>query len=108
MPAPTITTTRTVRLLLALAAGAIAVPVIPWMLWGARLDHAVADWLDPLPPPAVLAAGKKFFYRQIEMELAPAYQLASTVITDNMLGADALEGVTAFVEKRKPHWPGPV
>lgn len=58
MPAPTITTNRTVRLLLALAAGAIAVPVIPWMLWGARLDHAVADWLDPLPPPAVLAAAE--------------------------------------------------
>ena len=58
MPAPTIITNRTVRLLLALAAGAIAVPVIPWMLWGARLDHAVADWLDPLPPPAVLAAAE--------------------------------------------------
>ena len=58
MPASTITTNRTVRLLLALAAGAIAVPVIPWMLWGARLDHAVADWLDPLPPPAVLAAAE--------------------------------------------------
>ncbi len=58
MPAPTITTNRTVRLLLALAAGAVAVPVIPWMLWGARLDHAVADWLDPLPPPAVLAAAE--------------------------------------------------
>ena len=56
MPATTIITSRTVRLLLALAASAIAVPVIPWMLWGARLDHAVADWLDPLPPPAVLAA----------------------------------------------------
>jgi uncharacterized membrane protein YdjX (TVP38/TMEM64 family) len=58
MPATTIITNRTVRLLLALAAGAIAVPVIPWILWGARLDHAVADWLDPLPPPAVLAAAE--------------------------------------------------
>lgn len=58
MPATTIITSRTVRLLLALAAGAIAVPVIPWMIWGARLDHAVADWLDPLPPPAVLAAAE--------------------------------------------------
>jgi uncharacterized membrane protein YdjX (TVP38/TMEM64 family) len=58
MPVPTIITHRTVRLLLALAASAIAVPVIPWMLWGARLDHAVADWLDPLPPPAVLAAAE--------------------------------------------------
>ena len=76
----------------------------------AQLDAVVLDLAAQLltKPPAVLAAGKKFFYRQIEMELAPAYELASAVITENMLGADALEGVTAFVEKRKPHWPGPV
>ena len=55
-------------------------------------------------PSAVLAAGKKFFYRQIEMAMEPAYKLASQVITNNMLGQDALEGVGAFVEKRKPKW----
>jgi len=51
-----------------------------------------------------LAAGKKFFYQQLEMDMAPAYRLASEVITCNMLGPDALEGVSAFVEKRKPQW----
>jgi len=55
-------------------------------------------------PSAVLAAGKKFFYRQIEMDMESAYKLASEVITNNMLGPDALEGVNAFVEKRKPKW----
>ena len=31
-------------------------------------------------------------------------KLASEVITNNMLGQDALEGANAFVEKRKPRW----
>jgi len=71
-----------------------------------KLDDAVRELTDVLlsKPPAVLAAGKKFFYRQIEMDLEPAYKLASQVITHNMLGHDALEGVGAFVEKRKPKW----
>ena len=71
-----------------------------------ELDNAVRELVDLLlaKPSAVLATGKKFFYRQIEMDMEPAYQLASQVITDNMLGADALEGVSAFVEKRPPKW----
>jgi enoyl-CoA hydratase/carnithine racemase len=71
-----------------------------------KLDDAVQELAQRLvgKPPAVLAAGKKFFYRQIEMELAPAYKLATQVITENMLGADALEGVGAFIEKRAPRW----
>lgn len=47
---------QAIRLLLCLTTTAIAVPVIPWLLWGTRLDHAVAAWLDPPPPPAFLAA----------------------------------------------------
>jgi 1,4-dihydroxy-2-naphthoyl-CoA synthase len=38
------------------------------------------------------------------MDMGPAYKLASEVITNNMLGQDALEGVNAFVEKRQPKW----
>ena len=71
-----------------------------------ELDHAVGELADLLlaKPSAVLAAGKQFFYRQIEMDMAPAYKFASEVITNNMLGQDALEGVNAFVEKRAPNW----
>ena len=71
-----------------------------------QLDEAVSQLAAVLldKPPAVLAAGKKFFYRQLEMEMEPAYKLAARAITDNMLGPDALEGVTAFAEKRKPRW----
>lgn len=49
---------KAVGLLLCLTAAAIAVPVIPWLLWGTRLDHAIAAWLDPPPPPLVLAAAE--------------------------------------------------
>ena len=49
---------RTARLLLSLTAAAVAVPLVPWLLWGARLDHAVAEWLDPPPPAPVLAAAE--------------------------------------------------
>ena len=72
----------------------------------AALDDAVRALCDTLlaKPPAVLASGKRFFYRQIEKPLAEAYRDAAAVITGHMLGDAALEGVSAFVEKRKPKW----
>jgi enoyl-CoA hydratase/carnithine racemase len=72
-----------------------------------QLDAAVRELAALLlsKPPAVLAAGKRFFYQQLDMDIEPAYKLASRVITGNMMGPDALEGVGAFIEKRKPNWP---
>jgi enoyl-CoA hydratase/carnithine racemase len=52
-----------------------------------------------------LAIGKEAFYRQIEMPLKEAYDYASQVMTENMLDAEAEEGVCAFLEKRPAHWP---
>jgi enoyl-CoA hydratase/carnithine racemase len=49
--------------------------------------------------------GKEAFYRQLEMPLADAYDYASRVMTENMLEAEAREGIDAFVEKRDPKWP---
>ena len=57
-------------------------------------------------PPAVVAAGKAFFYAQLEMTVVEAYRRAAAHITDNMLGQEAQEGVGAFVDKRVPQWPG--
>jgi enoyl-CoA hydratase/carnithine racemase len=48
--------------------------------------------------------GKTAFYRQAEMSLADAYQYASQVMTENMMAADAEEGIGAFIEKRGPTW----
>jgi enoyl-CoA hydratase/carnithine racemase len=48
--------------------------------------------------------GKKAFYQQIDLELADAYRLAARVMVENMLARDANEGITAFIEKRRPIW----
>jgi enoyl-CoA hydratase/carnithine racemase len=48
--------------------------------------------------------GKKGFYRQAEMGLAQAYQYVSQVMVENLLSADAEEGICAFIEKRDPTW----
>jgi enoyl-CoA hydratase/carnithine racemase len=71
-----------------------------------QLDEEVARLVTRIAekPRAVVAAGKAFFYRQLEAPLAQAYRLASAAITANMLGDDAAEGVGAFIEKRKPQW----
>ncbi|MGD9719806.1 MAG: TVP38/TMEM64 family protein [Pirellulales bacterium] len=34
---------------------ALLVPIVPFVLFGDRLDAWVADWLDPPPPPATIA-----------------------------------------------------
>jgi enoyl-CoA hydratase/carnithine racemase len=56
-------------------------------------------------PRATVKIGKEAFYRQLEMPLAEAYAYASKVMTENMLAAEAAEGIGAFVEKRDPVWP---
>jgi enoyl-CoA hydratase/carnithine racemase len=53
---------------------------------------------------AVLKLGKQAFYRQLEMPLDEAYAFTSRVIVDNMLMDDAVEGIGAFLDKRKPEW----
>jgi enoyl-CoA hydratase/carnithine racemase len=48
--------------------------------------------------------GKAAFYAQIEMGLAEAQDHASRVMVENMLSADAEEGIGAFIAKRNPVW----
>lgn len=51
-----------------------------------------------------IGLGKAAFYQQAEMGLAAAYRLASEVMTENMMSADAEEGIGAFIGKRAPIW----
>ena len=79
------------------------------------INHAVApDALDAaleqlvariLAKPAVaIAMGKGLFYRQIEAGIEAAYTDAWQTMACNMMDANALEGVQAFIEKRTPRF----
>tara|TARA_B100001245_G_scaffold182832_1_gene140889 strand:+ start:678 stop:1451 length:774 start_codon:yes stop_codon:yes gene_type:complete len=48
--------------------------------------------------------GKQAFYKQLEMPLRDAYKYASKMMSLNMMAQDAKEGISAFLEKRKPKW----
>ena len=52
-----------------------------------------------------IARGKSAFYRQVEMPLDKAFELANQVMRDNFTSdGDAQEGIGAFLEKRDPEW----
>ncbi|MEA3119128.1 MAG: hypothetical protein QOI13_2398, partial [Paraburkholderia sp.] len=55
-------------------------------------------------PAAAVRAGKGLFYRQLEMDIEAAYQLAGQTIACNAMDESALEGAQAFIEKRRPNW----
>lgn len=53
---------------------------------------------------AAVRYGKAMFYRQKAMELGAAYEYASDVMARNMMDDDAVEGIDAFLGKRRPVW----
>jgi enoyl-CoA hydratase/carnithine racemase len=55
---------------------------------------------------AAIASGKQVFYRQLEMPLAPAYDVAGHSIAEDFFTEDGKEGVKAFLGKRAPRWTG--
>jgi enoyl-CoA hydratase/carnithine racemase len=72
------------------------------------LQGVVAELVQQLKakPRGALAAGKRFFYRQLEETVEAAYREAQDVMVCNMLSPEGQEGVGAFVEKRPPKWQG--
>jgi enoyl-CoA hydratase/carnithine racemase len=55
-------------------------------------------------PRVAVAMGKEFFYRQIELGIASAYEAAAQTMACNMMDEAALEGVQAFIDKRQASW----
>jgi len=65
--------------------------------------HALAATLAAKLAPA-LQIGKRAFYDQADLGLAEAYAHTGAVMVQNMLARDTNEGISAFLEKRKPDW----
>ena len=74
----------------------------------AELDGAVGELVAAIARSSSLTVGigKRAFYDQIDLDEARAYDLTKTVMSMNMLAADAQEGICAFLEKREPTWTG--
>ncbi|MFC5736067.1 enoyl-CoA hydratase [Sinirhodobacter huangdaonensis] len=53
---------------------------------------------------AAVKIGKRAFYDQMPLDLAAAYEHTAAVMVENMLWRDTEEGISAFIEKRKPDW----
>ena len=66
------------------------------------LALAVAD-----ASAATIGLGKAAFYEQIDLPQVEAYNRTKRVMCENAQLPDAREGMTAFLEKRKPEWQVP-
>jgi enoyl-CoA hydratase/carnithine racemase len=71
-----------------------------------QLDEAVRDLLERVTggSAASKGIGKQALYAQIDLDQAKAYAYAIEVMAATSQLPDAQEGISAFLEKRKPHW----
>jgi enoyl-CoA hydratase/carnithine racemase len=72
-----------------------------------HLDDAVQALAAKIlaKPRGAIADGKRAFYDQIEVDAEAAYSLAADEMTRNLFAPATREGIDAFLQKRRPHWP---
>ena len=85
---------------------ALAKGLINRVVDAAQLDAEIESLAASIvaKPRVALAMGKQLFYRQLETGIAAAYEDAGQTMACNMMDGAALEGVQAFIDKRKPNW----
>lgn len=73
-----------------------------------QLDAAVRELADAIraSSPLTIRIGKAAFYEQLNLDEAAAYDEATRVMTANAQCQDAQEGMSAFLQKRRPAWTG--
>jgi len=76
--------------------------VVPLDALDAEVERLVQSIVEK--PRAAVAMGKALVYRQRELGLEAAYQIAGQTMAVNMMDEAAQEGARAFAEKRKPDW----
>uniref|UniRef100_A0A1I8PMQ5 Enoyl-CoA hydratase domain-containing protein 3, mitochondrial n=1 Tax=Stomoxys calcitrans TaxID=35570 RepID=A0A1I8PMQ5_STOCA len=71
-----------------------------------ELDSEVGRITDAIKHKSrsVIALGKEFYYKQLNLSVEEAYRLGAQKMTENLSLSDSQEGLRSFVEKRKPQW----
>jgi enoyl-CoA hydratase/carnithine racemase len=71
-----------------------------------QLTESVNDLAKKIASKSLMTVkiGKEAFYKQFELSLSDAYEYTSKIMTENTLKEDAKEGISSFLEKRKPTW----
>jgi enoyl-CoA hydratase/carnithine racemase len=72
----------------------------------AQLDTAVQDLLERVTRGSAESKGlgKRAFYAQVDLDQPKAYSYAVEVMAAASQLPDAVEGMRAFLDKRKPEW----
>ncbi|WP_322892464.1 MULTISPECIES: enoyl-CoA hydratase [unclassified Yoonia] len=72
----------------------------------AELASATQDLAQSIATklPVAVKIGKSAFYDQAQLSTAEAYAFTAAVMVENMMIHDTDEGITAFLEKRRPDW----
>lgn len=73
-----------------------------------QLEDVLQSLINAITSKSAVAlkTGKDMFYKQLDMDLAEAYDYAGKVMTCNMMADDVREGIDAFIEKRHAVWTG--
>jgi enoyl-CoA hydratase len=73
-----------------------------------EFEAAVDEWATKLASksPLIMRLGKDAMFRQQDMAFADALEFLHSQLTIALSTDDIVEGVTAFFEKREPHWTG--
>lgn len=87
---------------------AMSLGVVNRVVPPAKLDAVVDQVVDGLltKSPVALAFGKRAFYAVVDMDENSALDYLHVGLTAIAATDDATEGVTAFLEKRRPVWGG--
>ena len=73
-----------------------------------QLDAKVEEIAEKITSksPAILRLGRRAFCTMRDMEYEKALEYLSSMLAINAMAEDVAEGISAFLEKREPHWKG--